>query len=186
MSDFYQQVREVSQFKETRGEIIDYFKGLYPGGKLLKNGKTIENWKSKLVAAVQPFTFNKDMAHLSKATLNRRFETGRENSKISRVQEQEYRELGETLPFDPPENGYHVWGEVWVKYSDGQCEPRDVDEYITGEDARKLAKEAYEGTSKSAAQMVVNHYQDEDVDNEEPTASIGDCQEPELYVEAIE
>lgn len=179
----YEQVRAVGTSRTTREDVFDYYRAEYPGSKTNKKGETIENWKG---------VYATDQAHVSgvkRDSIMRRFQKRGENGAtidkpVSKAHEDEYQALGESLPSIPPDGGYHIEGEVWVKFSDGACEPRDVDLYIRGEDAAKLAKAA----EADLAQMVVNHYMEEEggIDTDEPQARTGDCQPPRLTVSAIE
>lgn len=169
--DLLDQVWEVSNRYETKAEIVAYYQANYPG-------RGAESWKQHLVHDLAAITGMKPK------NLERRFDPSRLHNVPRTAREKEqYVELGLQLPpISPPENGYHIYGEVFVKFSDGECEPRDVDEYITGEDAEELLDQA---RASGMAQAVVKHYM-EDALWDEPSARIGDCDPPNLTVEAIE
>ncbi len=171
MADFYAQIRAAGTPRQTKAEIVDYFRTEY-------TGRGQKGWKQQLVNALSLVTGMKPK------NLEKRFDPQRLNNPEKRNAAQ-YQELGAMLPTKPPENGYHIEGKVWIKFSDGECEERDIDEDITGEDAKALADAAYEGALKG----IINHYMEADdpFDKEtETVASPGGCREPELTVSAIE
>lgn len=179
MSDIYEQIREAGTQRETKADIIDYYQQAYTG-----YGQ--HGWKQNLIhdllrsKDITPNTVGeKEYARLTKNTA-KRFDTQRRDNPEPR-NAAEYEALGEGLPPMPPENGYHIFGIIYVAFSDGECEEREIDEYITGKAAEKLANSAEE----DIAQRITNHYMEED-DTDEPTASIGNCDPPQLNVEAIE
>lgn len=170
---FYDQLRDVLEYPETREEIIEVYRERYPGVKTQKNGRVIEEWKGKLAADLE------GMTGISRKNLMRRFQNRGnkrwEDTEPSARQEEEYKKLGETLPPIVPHGGFHIWGIVWIKYSK-ECVDRDIDIYVTGRDAEFLAKTA-------EVQVVINLY------NEMPSDAQGyaECpdEESELNVEAI-
>ncbi len=176
--DIYEQMREVGVPRTTKAEIIDYYQQAY-------TGRGQSGWKQNLIhdllrsKDITPNTVGeREYARVTKNTA-KRFDTQRRNNPEPR-NAAEYEALGEALPAMPPEGGYHIFGIIFVVFSDGECEEREIDEYITGKDADKLAMSAAE----DLAQQIINHYMEEDTD--EPTASIGRCDPPQLTVEAIE
>lgn len=160
----YSEVRAASQYRETKAEVVEYYRETYKG-----RGK--ESWKQHLVSDLSRIT------GIKPKNLERRFDPSRISNPEKRNADQ-YRQLGEQLPPIAPDGGYHVYGVIWVKYSE-DCEERDVDEYITGKAAERLAKMAYE----DMMQAVANAYQSQegDIDFRGPTP----CAEPDLHVEPI-
>lgn len=171
MPDLFTQVHAASIPLTSKADIVEYYKAEHP-----------RNWQASLVHDLHPFTHVK-----SEHNLARRFSSGEKGGENrlarpgSKKEQEEYRALGETLPRKAPEGGYHIYGTVWIKYSPGECEEREVDEYITGKEAQALAKMA----SADMAQAVINHY-NTDPFGDESHATIGDCNPPDLYVEPIE
>ena len=109
----------------------------------------------------------------------RRFQGGRsESEKVSKKNEQEYKDVGAMIPPIPPENGYHIQGQISVKYSD-ECVDRNIDEYIDGDAAKQLAAMAYD----DMYQAILNQYQNGYID--EPGPEPGDCAPPRLTVSAV-
>ncbi|SRR5260221_727397 len=155
-------VYEASDPRTNKTDFIDYYQEKYG-----------DNWKRQ-AAIDQSGTTNSS---------SRAYQSAMRNFQGKRLNETgntpKWRALGEKLPPKPPENGYHIYGVVYVKYSDGECEERDVDEYIAGDEASALAAMA---TAEAMAQAVVDHY-NTDPFGDESHASIGDCNPPDLHVE---
>lgn len=180
--DFYEQVRAAGTPRETKADVIEYFQETYKGVKTKSNGDKVYEWKTELVNALTGVATNKNGELMSRANIARRFQSGREvKPEKQQKTKEEYQHIGETIPTKPPENGYLVEGVVYIKFSDGECEPRDVEEYITGADADALAKAA----GDDLLSMLVNRYMELE-DGEEPGYSIGQCDDPELTVTPIE
>lgn len=164
-----EQIYAVSPRRETKSEIIDYYRETYRG-----RGQT--GWKQRLVNDLSGITGMKPK------NLERRFDPSRiGNVPRTRREREQYEELGDMLPPMPPEGGYYIHGIVWVRYADDPCEGREVDEYITGDQARQLLKMSVD----DALQAVVNHYMNDTIDDE-GALTVGECQPPDLKVEAIE
>lgn len=176
MSDLHAQIQAISHVRESKQDVIEYFKEQYPGSKMDSKGRKIEKWRGEAANALSEVT------GLSHDSALRRFQgTRAESSKVTNKTKAEFKAIGEKLPIKPPPGGYHIFGTVYMKFSSGDCEEREVDEYITGEEADELANMSNGHTG----QAVVNHYM-EDALWSEPSARIGGCQEPELTVDAIE
>lgn len=168
------QVLQVSPARTTKADVIAGYRELY-------KGRGADGWKQHIVRDLASLTGMKPK------NLERRFDPSRIGNVPRRASEkQEYETLGQQLPPRVPDGGYHITGVVYVKFSDGECEERDVDETITGSDARALLAMALDQADEVAYQAIVNHYMKEDMDTDEPTASIGSCQEPRLTVSPIE
>lgn len=165
---YLEQVMAVSHQPQTKAEIIEYYRETYKG-----RGK--EGWKQKLVNDLASIT------GIKPKNLERRFDPSRINN-IEKRNASQYKQLGDTLPPIPPDGGYHIYGVIWVKYSE-ECEEREIDEYITGKAARRLARMAA-SESDGLLQAVNNAYQSQegDIDFKGPQP----CAEPDLRVEAIE
>lgn len=147
---FEDRVREASHRLGTEQEMINYFQEKYPGKKVQKNGKVIEEWKGKLADAIQPFTKDKNGNPVKRASIMRRFQGGRQSSKRKDQTQEEYKALGDLLPMQPPKNGYLIQGTICLKYSE-DCEERYIDIEVTGEAAAALAKSA-------SPQLAINLY----------------------------
>lgn len=82
-----------------------------------------------------------------------------------------------------PSNGYHIYGsiEFLIGHKSEQA-IRDIDIYIVGEDAEKLGQAARHGSEEQLAQMILNFYMEEDLDEEEPMALVKSTQ---LTVDAL-
>ncbi len=150
MSDVLSQVLEVSPARTTKAEIIDYYRATYgPLGS--KN-----SWKQHLINDLSP------IAGIAPKNLEKRFDAGpkgRINNPEPRNAAQ-YKELGEQIAPRVPDGGYHITGTVYVKFSDGECEEREVDEVIEGKDAAALLAMALDQAEDVAYQAIVNHYMD--------------------------
>jgi hypothetical protein len=168
MADILEQVYAVSIPRTTKDEVIQGYLEKYEG----RTGKG--GWKQAIVHRLA------EMTGLKPKNLERRFDPSRIDRPEARNAAQ-YEELGKELPPMVPEEGYHIFGVVWVKGSDGNCEEREVDEYIVGSEARDLLKMS----SDAMLEAVVHHYFDTDFDEEIPLTSAG-CQGSDLTVEAIE
>lgn len=168
MGTLHNQLSHYAEHMTTKAEIIDYYQREYPS-----RGKG--SWKQMLVNTLSAMTGQKPK------TLEKRFDVQRRNNPEPK-NAQQYKDLGAMLPPQLPKGEYHVTGIVWVKFSDGACEERDVDEVLSYEEAVAMLKM----NSRDAAQMLVNKYMEEEPDEDEPTASIGDCNPPDLEVTLIE
>ncbi len=158
---FLEDVYAASTPRTTKADVVAYFK---PMGK---------GWQAKLVRALFPFTSVKNPHNLE-----RRFNPDRIGHAPRTAREKkEFADFGATLPPIPPAGGYHVYGTVWVKYSD-ECVDREVDEIIDGKAADALAKMAGEEMLKA----LINQYQTGDIEGGGPSS----CAEPELTVDPIE
>lgn len=176
MRSLRDQINEVSQMRDTRDLVIDYFKQEYPGKSVQKNGRVIEEWKGKLVGALEATALDKNGKPYKRASLQRRFETGRETSKVSAKQKAEYKAVGALLPPIPPDGGYVVSGTIHIRYS-RTCEEREIEDiYITGEAARLFAETA-------DIQIVINLYNDMDAEDPEGYAPC-DSESDRLTVDA--
>lgn len=163
----YDQIREVSHHPETKAEIVESYREMYTG-----RGKA--GWKQHLIEALSAQT------GIKYKTLEKRFDAQRLKN-TERKNASQYRELGETLPLLPPSGGYRIHGIIFVKYSE-ECVEREVDERITGDDAKKLARMA---SADAMVQAVANAYQSQEGDIDYGGPGIGDCALPDLYVEPI-
>ena len=166
MPDLFEQIYEVTPRRESKAEIVEYYQQEHP-----------RNWQASLVHDLHPFTNVKNEHNLA-----RRFNPDRINNPGRKSEQSEYREFGLTLPPKLPEGaGFHIEGTVWMKFSDGDCEEREVDETIVGDEAQALARMA----SFDMQDALVRHYM-EDALYDEPSARIGGCEPPDLVVELIE
>lgn len=177
-ADLRGEVNAASHFRETREEIIEYYREEYPSAQTQRNGRVIEEWKGELVEDLQPYTSNRNGDPLSISSLRRRFQSGREQAtSVSKRQQEEYRALGATLPPEPPQNGYFVTGTIHIQYSQF-CEERElVGVYIVGADAELFAETA-------DVQIIINIYNEMDADDPEGYAP---CDEDanDLHVTAL-
>lgn len=124
MADLMTQVARLDRHLETRTEIMAFFKREYKGVTRLRNGRTIETWKKELIDALQPFTKGKTGQPQSRESVARRFQGGRENSKLKPKAIEEYKALGKKLPAQPPLRGYAIRGTVCIQFGDYPCEER--------------------------------------------------------------
>lgn len=160
---FYDQVMGSSTPRESKSEIVEYYQAEYG-----------DEWKTHLVNDLKPH------APLTrKESLARRFAADRIEKEGGFLTKRQYRSLGKDLPPIPPEGGFSIKGTIYVKYSD-ECVERDVDEVVSGDDAKALVREAQAGM----LQKLINYYQHGDTSRQGPGA--GECEEPDLHVEAIE
>lgn len=157
---FLEDVYAASTPRETKSDILDYFGTSRKAAEAIYKEGIVKNRKGDLVGV---------------DSLMRRFQ--KRGGKSQGEQSPVYRTLGEKLPPIPPAGGYHVYGTIWVKYSE-ECVDREVDELITGKDAEALAQMAGE----EMLQALSNQYQTGDITGKGP----GACAEPELHVDPIE
>ncbi len=177
---FLEEVFEVSPRRTSKAEVVDYYRSQYPGSKTDKRGRTIEAWRSKAADVYQQVT------GLNRNSALREFQGTRANSS-GRTNRETWETIGDMLPPMVPENGYLITGTVWVKFSDGQCEERELtDERITGKEARALLKAAIEENERQLEDYALNHYMTDSIDDSEHEARYGDCQAPDLHIQAIE
>lgn len=133
--DLARLVKNVSNLRTTREDVIAYYRARYPGVKTQKGGKQIEDWKRRLSEALQPYTKNKKGEPQKLEYIQRRFQTGREGAKrVSKQQQEEYQALGKKLPYIPPANGVKIMGTLCMSYLDDPCEDRNFDIDMVGED----------------------------------------------------
>lgn len=155
----------------TREGVIAYYKEQFPG---LVRGK--EEWKSRLAADLEPIT------GLSKASLMRRFQSGRENSKLSAKAKKEYEELGDALPPVAPKKGFtlEAGSVLWVQFSES-CEKRTVkhDLNVPPTAAKAIVAESLSGGGQ---QILVNLYMHQRWNAKKPKAS--PCDEPDISLRA--
>lgn len=145
--------------RETKAEVIDYYRQTY-------KGRGQKGWRQHLVQRLSEIT------GLKPKNLERRLDPSRINNPEKRNADQ-YKQLGEELPPMPPDNGFHVSGVIWVRYSE-ECEERYPDYDLTYEESVQLIRMAHGGMGEAA---VSNGYNDKDIDDPEP---YGLCQEPQL------
>lgn len=140
------QVIDVSEkvFLTTREQIVAYFRELNPGAKVLKSGKIIENWHRPLSEALQPYTQAKGGGPQKVDSIMRRFQArgGKtwEMIKVGKPQQAEYQALGLSLGWqslNPPELGYHVTFDGYIRFS--SCENKSFEVDITEAMADELA-----------------------------------------------
>ena len=156
-------VYAASDPRENKADFINYYQEKYGAG-----------WKRQAAIDLSGTTDSGSRAYQS---VMRNFQGQR---LAQQGNTPKWRALSEKLAPKPPENGYHIYGVVYVKYSDGECEERDVDEYISGSEAGELAGMS---TASAMAQGVVDHY-NTDPFGGESHASIINCESPDLHVEA--
>ncbi len=164
---FLDQVYAAGEPRETKADVVDYYQQTY-------TGRRQAGWKQSLIRDLLPYT-PQTGANPAK-NLARRFDPSRLNNPEPRNAEQ-YQELGATLPPKAP-HGLHIFGIIWVKYSD-DCEERVIDEKIYGDEVKQLYAEAID---EKMLQSMANYYQTGDLDTQGPAI----CGEPDLQVEAIE
>lgn len=145
--------------RTTKAEAIEAYQDLY-------KGRGQKGWKQHIVKRLSEITGMKPK------NLEKRFDTQRRGNPETRNAEQ-YKTLGEELPPVYPENGMHVSGIIWVKYSE-DCEERYPDYDLSAEEAKQFILMAHAGM---AEQAVSNGYNDKDIDDPEP---YGLCAEPQL------
>lgn len=179
---FLDQVRAVSSPIESKADVVAYYQQNY-------KGRGAAGWKQNLIGdllgirGITESDVGKAEYARQKKNLAKRFEPKRIGTPEAGKTGEEYELLGESLPPTAPEGGYHVWGIIHVKMSDGDCEEREIDEEIVGEDAQQLLTMS----NADMLQAIVNHYMsDGDLEIDEPIAAIGDCRPPNLQVEPIE
>lgn len=170
------QVIEVSPRRETKSEVLEYYRVEYGGHASRKAAEALHE-----LGIIK----NRQGEPVKIESLMRRFSSRHGHSQGEHSAA--YRAMGENIKPLMPAGGYHIEGTVWVKFSDGDCEEREVNEDITGKDAQTLLDIAWKDEEDALAQAVVNHYMEEDIEARNPTAvASSECQEPELSVSAIE
>lgn len=160
MADFLEQVYAASTPRTSKSDILDYYGSSRKAAEAIHRLGIVKNRKGEDVGI---------------DSLMRRFQKrgGKSQGENAPV----YGILGDKLPPKPPAGGYHVYGTVWVKYSE-ECVDREIDETISGDDAKALARMA----GDAMLQSVVNQYQHGDITQKGPSI----CQPPELYVDPID
>lgn len=154
-------------------DVLDYYQKEYPGQQTRiykKTGevKTVYEWQGKLATDLS------NKLGIKRASVMRRFQ-GERAGKVSSKQQAEYEELAEDLPPMIPDNGYHITGTIWVKYSE-ECVEREVDEFVSGEDAEGMI------AADDMLQAFANYYNTGDVSE----GNYDVCDKPKLYIEAVE
>ncbi len=140
----YDQIIEASPRRETKADIVDYYKGEYR-----------RNWQSKLTEALFPLAGVKNPHNLA-----RRFNPDRINKPGSRKEQEQYIELGDIIP-PKPADGYRIEGVIWIRYSD-ECVDREIEEDIEGDQAIQLFKMALVGRAEKAFANIYNNRPIED------------------------
>lgn len=167
---FLESVMNASAIRETKADIVDYYREVHP-----------RNWQAKLVHDLHPFTSGVKTEH----NLARRFNSGAKGGENrldrpgSKREQAEYKAFGATLPRKVPKSGFHVTGTIYVQYSQ-DCVKRKVDIILNRNAASRLI-----GMAKAEAiQAVANGYQSDlpeaDIDFQGPAW----CAEPDLHATA--
>ncbi len=169
--DLAKHIKAISKPRETREQVVDYFRDKYPGSKTQKGGKVIPEWKGKLSDVLEPYTTSKSGGPQKHEYIMRRFQArgGKswEDTAPSKKQREEYKALGATLPRIPP-TGIHVTGTVCVRYQDQPCEPRNISVVLEGDEMVILME-------TMDMQVIINKYMMIDLDDDEPTISECPC-----------
>lgn len=155
----YEDILGGLQLRTTKAEVIEGYQAQY-------KGRGQAGWKQRIVHDLAQLTGMKPK------NLEKRFDTQRRGNPEKRNAEQ-YKTLGESLPPLPPENGFHVSGVIWVRYSE-ECEERYPDYDLSASEAALLVRMAHAGMAEQAAS---NGYNDKDIDDPNP---YGLCAEPQL------
>lgn len=174
-----EQIYDVSPRRESKADVV----AAYQDGK----GNWIKGGKQALIRDLLERNYDVTVGTVGKEeykrqakNMARRFDPSRINNPEKKNAE-EYEKLGETIAPMAPEGGYHIFGTIYVMYSD-DCEEREIDETIEGEAAERLVAMRVEEMLQAAA----NAYQSQEGDIDYSGPSIGRCAEPDIIVEAIE
>lgn len=167
----FEQVLQASSFPTTKAEVIEAYQHQY-------TGRGAKGWKQHMVNALSQLTGMKPK------NLEKRLDPQRRSNPEPRNAKQ-YEELGRRFKPQAPEGGYHIFGFVYIKFSDGECEEREVDVEITGDEAEELLDVAWTEAGRELTQMVVNAYMEADF-GDETSAHVDDCKPPRLTVDPIE
>lgn len=188
MYDLEEAMREASEPRQTRGDVVEYY--------VWKYGSDVKSWGTPLAKDLQQYTKTKKGTPMEVRNIRRRFERRGGVDPLSKPikskqQIEEYKELGATLPPKPPAGGYIVTGVICVHYKDDECEPRhlrkqggkrDTAVRLKGNDAMLFAEDPH-------LQGIVNLYMGEAYDEKSPTLAAcdgdGEC-ETELDVQPNE
>lgn len=162
--------------RTSKADVIEYYQKTY--------GK---NWTRRIAEDLYGTVKNRRGENVRVSNIMRRFQGTRAGASEGRSGAM-YQELGRKLPPKAPENGFNVGGTIWVKYSK-DCVERYIDPpiHITHDAAQRLI----DMTAQDMAQAIANAYQSDAPDADEKDIaekgpSIGDCNPPELWVEAAE
>lgn len=162
--------------RTSKADVIEYYQETY--------GK---NWTRRIAEDLYGSVKNRRGENVNVRNIQRRFQGTRASAGEGRSGAM-YQELGRKLPPKAPENGFYIGGVIYVKYSK-DCVERYIDPpiHITASAAQRLI----DMTAQEIAQAVANAYQNDNPDaGEQDIASggpaIGDCNPPELWVEAAE
>ena len=171
----YSQAVAVSTPRETKQDVISYFRKEYPGVLSTRAGTRVEEWRSRLATAIQPFVGGK------RESILRQFQGARGGGeKVTPKWRQAYEDLGALLPPIPPKGGYQVSGTFWMHFADYPSEPRSPKGgvHISGKDAQRFLE--------NPAQALINVYMGLNVDDEEPNAQPGNLDAWDVRVRAVE
>lgn len=172
-------ILDVSDPRESKSDVVEYFKEKFPGSKTDKKGRTIEAWRSHATTAYQNAYEEVTGNPIKRASAAREFQ-GKRGESSGKANKAIWEKIGEGIPPRPPEDGYKITGTVWIKFSE-ECEERDIDETIDGKEAKKLAEWAFNDEEcQGTGQKIINYYMEEDIDSNSP----GECNPPELIVTA--
>lgn len=147
----YDQIIEASPRRESKADIVDYYRSEYP-----------RNWQKKLTEGPLLQISGAKNAH----NLARRFNAGTKGGENrlarpgSRKEQEEYRELGDIIP-PKPADGYRIEGVIWIRYSE-ECVDRKIEEDIEGDQAIQLFKMALIGRAEKAFANIYNNRPIED------------------------
>ncbi len=171
-------IYDVSPRRESKADVVAAYQhhGQWiPGGKQALIRDLLERNYDVSVGTVGKEEYKRQAKNMA-----RRFDPSRINNP-ERKNTKEYQTIGATLAPKAPTNGYHIFGTIYVKYSDEECEPREMDEYIKGEAAQNLigmsAKDMLQATGRA--------YQSQEGDIEYEGGPYV-CPDSELAVEAVD
>ncbi len=173
--DLAKMVKDAWKPITTRDEVVTYFQEKYPGVKRNKGGEPVRDkqgnelpiWKGKLAEALQPFATDSKGNPMKKDNIQRRFQNRKnkdgsvkrwESTAPGAKQKREYKELGKMIS---QPKGFHLEGDICVKYSPGMCEKRNLSINISGKDMAKFL-------AFPDMQGVFNVYNEQDYDADEP------------------
>lgn len=141
----YQQILGASEQRTTKQDFISYYQSRYGAG-----------WKR---AAAIKISGTNDAKARSYQSVMRNFQGKRLHQEGDTIK---WHELTKDLPPMPPEDGYHIHGKIWLKYSE-ECEEREVDVVISGDEAQRLL-------STSVEYSLINAYNEQGIDDEPPAS----------------
>ena len=126
------------RYMTSKAQIIEYYRDTYPGQKKDKRGEITYEWKTRIVSDLQGIAKNKQGEDMSRASIARRFQSGRESGAPTTAKARaEYAAVGQKLPpigrqLRGDSITFHIQGDQLPGPRGGLPRKREFDVSFTG------------------------------------------------------